>query len=430
MAEFPVTRVRIGNRFEYKSGVLEVDKDEILGLILRDKCIRTADLAVVYPGEKVRITGIRDIVEPRVKVRGKGQIFPGILGPVETVGEGRTHRLSGMAVLAAAEYHGTVRAGLGVERSAILEMWGPGADASRFSSLIHLVLVLKLSEGLSDLEAHWAIQMAELQVARRLAETTAHLTPPAIEIYDLEESDPQLPRVALIQGCLTDSHRPHSGISYYGLPLRESLATVIHPNEILDGAIAVITTRTVAYYTITWDWQNHPLILGLYRNHSRNLNFAGVILERIQFESYQGKEVAAHTTAQLASKLGATGAVMSWLGSGNAFVEVMLTARACEQRNIKTTLITYEYGGKDGVDSPLLFYTPEANAVVTTGSRDRWIELPEPEHVVGPYDRIQILTYPGAPVVAAKSAISLDARDMIVGGVDNWGQLNWSCKIY
>lgn len=430
MAEFPVTSLRIGSKFEYNRGALEVDKDNLLELILRDSHIQTADLASVCPGERVRITGIRDIVEPRVKVRGKGQVFSGILGPVVPVGEGRTHRLSGMAVAVTAEYHGTVRAGLGVERSAILDMWGPGADASRFSSLIHLVLVLKLSEGLSDLEAHQAIQTAELQVAQRLAETTADLMPETIETYDLEPGDPQLPRVALIQGCLTDSHRPHPGITYYGLPLRESLATVIHPNEILDGAIAVITTRTIAYYTITWDWQNHPLLLGLYRNHSRTLNLAGVVLERIQFETHHGKEVAAHTAAQLASRLGATGAIVSWLGSGNAFVDVMLTIRACEERGIKTTLVTYEYGGKDGIDSPLLFYASEADAVVTTGSRDRWIDLPEPEHVVGPYEQIQILSYPGAPVVPAKSVLSFDARDMIVGGVDNWGQLSWTCRAY
>ncbi len=53
----------------------------------------------------------------------------------------------------------------------------------------------------------------------------------------------------------------------------------------------------------------------------------------------------------------------------------MLTIRACERLGIKTVLVTYEYGGKDGVDSPLLFYAAEANAVVSTGSRDRWIDL-------------------------------------------------------
>ena len=103
MAEFPVTDIRLGSAFRYYSGKLEVDGEELKNLVLQDKRIEEAWLEVVVPGEKVRVTGIRDVVEPRVKVDGKGQVFPGILGPVAPVGEGRTHRLSGMAGLAAAK---------------------------------------------------------------------------------------------------------------------------------------------------------------------------------------------------------------------------------------------------------------------------------------------------------------------------------------
>jgi glycine reductase complex component B subunit alpha and beta len=160
------------------------------------------------------------------------------------------------------------------------------------------------------------------------------------------------------------------------------------------------------------------------------LNFSGMILQRIRFETFHGKEVIAQNAAQLAATLGAQGAVVTWLGSGNAFVDVMLTVRACERRGIATVLVSYEYGGKDGVDSPLLFYVPEADAVVSTGSRDRWLELPEAERLVGPYDQVQILSYPGAPVAQAQGALTFDARDMIIGGVDNWGKESWICNAY
>jgi len=152
-----------------------------------------------------------------------------------------------------------------------------------------------------------------------------------------------------------------------------------------------------------------------------------VILERISFDTFHGKEVIAHNTAQLAAQVGADAALVSWIGSGNAFVEIMLTIRACERHGIKTTLVTYEYGGKDGVDSPLLYYAAEGNAVVSTGSRDRWIELPEAEKIIGPFEEIKVLSYPGAPLTSARGAITLDARDMIIGGVDNWGGGNWTC---
>ena len=126
--------------------------------------------------------------------------------------------------------------------------------------------------------------------------------------------------------------------------------------------------------------------------------------------------MVAQNTARLAALLGVDAALVTWTGSGNAFVEVMLTIRALEERGIKTTLVTYEYGGKDGIDSPLLYYVPEANAAVSSGSRDRWIELPEAERIVGPYEKIKVLSYPGAPLTSARGQFTLDARDMIVGG--------------
>ena len=431
MAEFPVRQIRLGDAYGYQDGLLDVDREDLTGLVLRDSRIQSARFEVVTPGEPVRVTGIRDVVEPRAKFDGDGQVFPGVIGPVSPVGFGLTHRLSGMSVLATAAYEGTIRAGTGVQRSAILDMSGAGAAASRFSALSHLVLIMEIKKGLAELEAHGAIQRAELEVARRLAEATRGLTPANVETFESNSASRDVPRVALIQGCLTDAQQAHSGISYYGLPIRESLTTAMDANELLDGAVTVNTTRCVAYSPTTWDWQNHPLALALQRAQAAGrLSFAGVLLERIAFDNFHGKEVVAHNTAQLAAQLGADAALVTWTGSGNAFVEVMLTLRRLEQRGIKTTLVTYEYGGKDGIDSPLLYYVPEADAAVSSGSRDRWIELPEAEKIVGPYQEIKVLTYPGAPLTSARGRFTLDARDMIVGGVDNWGGDRWACELF
>ena len=431
MSEFPVREVRLGGTCRYRDGVLDVDGEALVARVLEDPRLESARLDVVRPGDPVRVTGIRDVVEPRVKLGGAAQVFPGVLGPVISVGSGLSHRLSGMAVLATAAFEGTVRAGTGVQRSAILDMWGRGAEASRFSALIHLVLIVKIRDGLGELDAHSAIQAAEFEIARSVAAATEGLAPERTRIFDLNEGAERRPRVALIQGCITQAQQPHSGVGYYGMPIRESLPTAIHPNELLDGAVTPNTTRGIGYYPTSWDWQNHPLAMGLYRDHAGGrLSFRGVILERISYETHPAKEVVAHNAAQLARSLGADAALISWTGSGNAFVEIMLTIRACERLGIKTVLVTYEYGGKEGVDSPLLFYASEANAVVSTGSRDRWIDLPAPERVVGPYDAVRVLSYPGAPSTPADSALTLDARDMIIGGVDNWGCGTWTCQAF
>lgn len=411
--------------------MLEVDEAALVALVREDPRITDVALAVASPGERTRITGVRDIVEPRYKVSGSGQVFPGILGAVDNVGEGRTHRLSGMTVVAAAEYEGTIRAGTTVQRSAILDMAGPGAEVSRFSSLVHLVVSFKVVPGLGELEAHGAIQSAEYKVACRLAQITADLPPVKIYPYDLGLKTPGLPTVMLVQGCITDPQHVHSGIGYYGLSLRNSLATFVHPNELFDGAVTVDTTRSGrGYYPTTWDWQNHPLVLELYAAHGSTLNFGGIILQRIRFETHHGKEVGAQNAARLAKTLGADGALVTWIGGGNAFVDVMFTVRSCERAGIRTTLVTYENGGKEGKDSPVLFYLPEADAVVSTGALDRTLELPAMDNVIGPYEQIKIFPFPGAAPVPAGGALSLEARDVMIGGADIWGSGNFRCEEY
>ena len=431
LADFPVRQIRLGNTYGYQDGLLEVDCEDLVRLVSQDARIGSARIDVVSPGDPVRVTGIRDVVEPRVKIDSEAQVFPGVIGPVLAVGGGLTHRLSGMAVLATAAYEGTIRAGTGVQRSALLDMWGEGAAVSRFSALRHLVLILEIRSGLGELAAHQAIQQAAFIVACRLAETTKELLPTRTQEFATGNVNRGRPRIALIQGCITQAQQPHAGVSYYGLPIRESLPTALDANELLDGAMTMNTTRGIGYYPTTWDWQNHPLSLVLYREQAAgNLDFAGVIVERISYETHHAKEVVAHNAARLAQSLGADAVLLTWLGSGNAFVEMMLTIRACERLGIKTTLVTYEYGGKDGVDSPLLFYAAEADAVVSTGSRDRWIDLPAADKVIGPYQDIRVLTYPGAPTTPASTTLTLDARDMIIGGVDNWGGGSWACKLY
>ena len=86
IAEFPVKQIRLSHRFKYENQVVEVDESEILALLREDTRIENATLAVALPGEKTRITGIRDLVEPRYKVSGGGQVFPGVLGAVADVG--------------------------------------------------------------------------------------------------------------------------------------------------------------------------------------------------------------------------------------------------------------------------------------------------------------------------------------------------------
>ena len=151
LANFPVKDVKFGSQTSYNNGVLEIDKDELVAQILEDKRIASADLDVALPGEQTRIVNIGDVVEPRVKVSGRGCVFPGIMGPVETVGQGRTHRLSGVTVIPSVQYRPTILGGTARRQSGILDMWGPGALVTPFASTINIVPVLKLTDSITEL---------------------------------------------------------------------------------------------------------------------------------------------------------------------------------------------------------------------------------------------------------------------------------------
>src|SRR5258706_14831931 len=154
LADLPVEQINLGETHRYQNGTWEIDRDDLVRLIRADSRIDDVQIDTVAPGDGVRVTGIRDVVEPRVKFGGEAQVFPGVLGPVAPVGDGVTHRLSGMAVLATAAYEGTIRAGTGVQRSAILDMSGAGAEASRFSALRHMALSHRTRSDSHELESH------------------------------------------------------------------------------------------------------------------------------------------------------------------------------------------------------------------------------------------------------------------------------------
>ena len=75
---------------------------------------------------------------------------------------------------------------------------------------------------------------------------------------------------------------------------------------------------------------------------------------------------------------------MAWEGGGNAAVDGMLTIQEAEKHGIKTSTITFEFGGRDGTEGVLLVDdVPEADAVISGGSIEKRYTIPEVERVIG-----------------------------------------------
>ncbi|MFQ5961492.1 MAG: glycine/sarcosine/betaine reductase component B subunit, partial [Candidatus Methylomirabilales bacterium] len=60
--------------------VLFVSKEALLTLLLGDRRLRSLELEIARPNQKERIIHVLDVIEPRVKVEGPGEIFPGMIG--------------------------------------------------------------------------------------------------------------------------------------------------------------------------------------------------------------------------------------------------------------------------------------------------------------------------------------------------------------
>ncbi len=365
MGTFPVNEVVFGPQTRWSHGTLEVNADEVLEAVKSDPRIDRVDLEVARPGESVRIWPVRDVVEPRVKVSGPGVVYPGICGrDITTVGEGRTHRMSGVAVVEVSEtpWH---EAG-GDHLLVHLDMTGPWGDLMPYNSLINLCVVVEPNASLGVDARNDAVHKATLTVADQLAEAVKDLEPPESEVFELGDVSPDLPKVVYIQ-CL---HSPQamSGspstfcTSSYGLT-QLTPPWLFHPNEILDGAI---TGPYRTAFASSWTVANNPLLLDMYRRHGKDFNFLGVIATRTEWTTQHEKQLTANQTAKLATMLGAQGAMVTWDAGGNEFIEVIRTVQACEQANIKTVFLTSEDDPTGSVPT-MLEPVAEADAIVTTG---------------------------------------------------------------
>ena len=266
--------VKFSDKTIIKDGVLYVNKEELISLIKEDEHISKVDVEIAKPGESIRITPVKDVIEPRVKVEGSGGVFPGILSKVETVGSGKTNVLKGCAVVTTGKIVGF--------QEGIIDMVGPGAEYTPFSKLNNIVLVCEPREDLKQHDHERAVRFAGLKAAKYLGNVAKYIIPDKVEIYEtlplLEgiEKFKDLPKVAYVlmlqsQGLLHDTY-------VYGVDAKQIVPTILYPTEIMDGAIISGNCVSACDKNTTYHHQNNPVIEDLYAQHGRKINFMGVII--------------------------------------------------------------------------------------------------------------------------------------------------------
>jgi sarcosine reductase len=420
---FPVEEVAVGEATRLDGRRLSVATADTQAAVANPAVAGVA-ADVVHPGEAVRITQISDVIEPRIKVHG-GDVFPGLLGPLEPVGSGRTNHLPGLAVMVCGEVPWLGASGLLVPRDNFIDTGGPAAEFTPHSQTVNLVLRLSFAEGFAHEDYQRAVVLAGVRAARLLAATTLEALPAEVTVRDLTVSNPELPRV--LYAYQVQSQGVFMRTYLNGRPLDDLFPTLLHPNELADGVLVAGGLGGGSVKLTTWLHQNNPLVDGLFARHGADWNFAGVILHRGHYYQYEDKQRVALQVARLAQLMRADGVVFTLGGGGNNITEVMLAIQACERIGIKTVLLAWEHGGPQGADYPLPFAVPEALAIVSTGSMDEPIDLPPMPRVVGP-STIRVRPEVGGVPLPVDGALSLDNRYELFGDANAVGYQRTGCR--
>lgn len=383
---YDVKDVVFGEKTAFSDGVLTVSKEELkkeAEPLL--KAVKSIDFEIVKPGENTRIIHLLDTIQPMIKTEGEGIQYSGYFGDPLMLGSGRTNLLSGLAVMESAALpwdESSASSGLLYPRDAIIDMTGPIAGITPFSQSINLVILYELNEGKSSIEYDNEIRNIGIKLSTCLAGTTAGKEADREETFSIDEVNPELPNVVFVWN--SQNQGPYSNTFIYGHPIDNMIPTLLHPNEMLDGCVVSGNYVWPAFKVPTYLYVNSPILLELYKEHGKTINFRGVIFGRSHNPSNWHKTRCAQFAVKIAQYLEADGLIMAWEGGGNAAVDGMLTIQCAEKHGIKASTITFEFGGADGTEGILLVDdVPEADAVISGGSIEKPYTLPDMERVVG-----------------------------------------------
>ncbi len=385
LGTFPVEKVVSGSETRWRDGVLEVDVGELHRLVTSDERIPWASVDLLNPGDSARVINDHEIIEPRVKVEGPGQTYPGIVGrSAVAVGQGRTHALGGCAVIGCVDAsRGAVddasrrarAASTGLTSSKFIDKSGPGA-VTFAANTASVCVTLEQPEESSSEYWHEVAQSAFMRVTDRLAETVRDLEPPQLEAFDTTPAD-GLPGIVFIAHLTTPElyRGPYTkvGTAVYGIT-RAAPPWVLEPQELLDGAISQVRS---------WVYTSNATNLELLRRHGTDWNYLACLAYPANWSMELEKEAVSNRAARIAKMLGADGAIVTTDVRGQRMVETMLTIQACERMGVKVVFLSEEEDPEEGTAPPFLNAVPELEVTVSTGTGGWDGPFPAVEKVVG-----------------------------------------------
>ena len=371
---FDIDNVKPGGKSGIDGKALCLDMSE-LEEISGDAAFSRVEISIAAPGSGTRIFNVGDITQPSVRIDAKDTTFSGLVGKMFTVGQGRSLALRGVVVTEAVEVE--------VDIPSFLQLCDEAAEITDFAAMWHVVINAFPAPGVAKYDYLSALNLASKRVAQFIAELAEGLEPDEREVFELEcKGADSLPRVAYLANVFC--HRPYTESLIYGASMLESLPTILHPNEILDGALINRDYDNATNADPTFVWQNHPIILELYRRHGVDLEFAGVVVSNVHHELTWKERNATMASAMLNNYLNADAVIITKEGGGHPQVDIGIAVDTLEGRyGIKTAVLLVEMlSAKNDSDGQIIFRSDYADAMVSTGCAAT-VVLPPSDSAVG-----------------------------------------------
>jgi sarcosine reductase len=419
-----IVDIQLGNETALKAGILTVNEKELIAELKKDENIKNVKVDMARPGEKVRIIPVKDVIEPRVKVEGEGNGFPGVTTKIAQLGEGKVNVLYGAAVVTVGDIVGF--------QEGVVDMWGEGAKWTPFSKTFNIVLDVQPVEGLAPHAHEKVVRLAGLRAAEFIGEAGRNVEPDEILTYEMgsyaqeNKKYPDLPKVAYVE-MLISQGLLHDGY-IYGVNSQLILPTLLHANEELDGAVISGNCVAACDKITTYQHQNNTTILDLYKEHGKTINFLGVILTP-ELTTLEGKFRTCDYTAKLCKTLGADGVIISEEGYGNPDSDLLMICKRLETSGVKTVLITDECSGRDGMSQPLADTTKEAIAVISTGNVSHVVTLLPADRIIGNASAIETLAGGWEGSLDADGTLKCELN-AVIGATSEIGYHNCTVKLY
>lgn len=341
---------------------LYVNIEELKNHLLEEDKLISVDIRVIdKDNDDTRFVNVIDVIQPRCKLEG-GENFPGFVGEIETAGKGITRSLDDVIVVVC---NATPGKGRTVQK--FFDTGGSGARLTEYSSKNILYLCGETIKGLSDNEHEDVLRIAGMKAAVYMAEHAENIKISDTEVYELDlynQDNPEgLPRICYYYQVYAPHYDYGNNPSrvLYGQTVTEMPPTILHPNEILDGAMSGVHIQSYC----TYDNQNHGIIKELYKRHkNKEIIFCGVVVGVLSMSEIRRAFFVKHTAKLIKDVLNADGVILTKFHGGAAHLDSALIAIECEKLGVATSVHITTFTDEGKLADNLVYADDTLNLII------------------------------------------------------------------